>query len=378
MNIKHALNPMRAAAGLTDAALQHYGTEYLRRGGAVGRALSEVRKGATPEAAASVAAVFGKGHAAEIRLAAEQSIDAGLRNLPYFTQPNVVANHPHADLLLRDRGRVALTVQVGVGGVGYLKAKAKASQAEVVVVPSDVKTKLCADKHPACQRVTDRVSYRGSSSGGLDSELVIEDAKAILVRAIEADSRVGELRKWSIAATGGIGAAVDSFGTSLLYEAVERLWKNQPFEWGMVERAAMSAGKAGVRSALQTYLAVDDFLIHARRAFNARILQKVARGVVWTGAVADVVVSTAVEVWRWLKQEISFEELLRRFGVHATAAAGGAAGAAAGLALTAGSPAWVSVLVVLGLGFVGWNLGRALGEELFVPQWTPSSSTANP
>lgn len=370
----HTLNPMRAAAGLTDAALQQYGVEYLRRGGAVGRALSEVRRGAEVEAAAATGAIFGKGHAAEMRLAAEQSIDAGLRDLPFFTQPNSVANHPHADLLLRDRGRVARTVQVGVGSVSYLKAKAKASQAGVVVVPADVKAKLCADNHPACGRVTDRVSYRGTSSGVLDAEVVTEDARTILVRAIAAESRVGELAKWSIATTGGIGAAVDSFGTSLLYEVVERLWKKQPFEWGMVERAAISAGKAGVRSALQTYLAVDDFLRHARRAFNARILQKVARGVVWTGAVADVVVSTAVEVWRWLKQEISFDELLRRFGVHATAAAGGGVGAAAGLVLTAGAPAWVSMLVVLGLGLVGWKLGRALGEELFRPQWVPTPS----
>jgi len=106
MTTNHTLNPMRAAAGLTDAALQQHGVEYLRRGGAVGRALSELKKGASPEVAAATAAVFGKGHVAEMRLAAEQTIDAGLRDLPFFTQPNSIANHPHADLIVRDAGRV--------------------------------------------------------------------------------------------------------------------------------------------------------------------------------------------------------------------------------------------------------------------------------
>jgi hypothetical protein len=372
MTINHTLNPLRAAAGLTDAALHQYGVEHLRRGGALGRALAEVRRGAPPDSAASTAAVFGKGLVAEVRLAAEQTIDAGLRDLPYFTQPNSVANHPHADLLVRDAGRVAQTVQVGVGGLDYLKAKAKASKAGAVVVPSVVKAALCEDAHPACQRVIDRVTYRGTSSGGLDAEAATEDAKVILLRAMSADSRVGELAKMSIAATGGIGAAMDSFGTSLLFEAVDRLWNNEPFNWSMVERAVVSAGRAGVRSALQTYVAVDDFLRHARSAFNARMVQRVARGLVWTGAVADVVVSTAVEVWRWLKSEISFEELLRRFGVHAIAAAGGSVGAAVGLYLTVGAPAWVTLVGVLGLGFLGWRVGKALGDELFRPQWAPA------
>lgn len=186
---------------------------------------------------------------------------------------------------------------------------------------------------------------------------------------MEADPRVGEWAKWSIAASGGVAAAADSFGTSLLYEVVEKLWTGQPFESGMIERACVSAGRAGVRSTLQTYLAVDDFLTHARRAFNARIVQRVAQGVVWTGAVADVVVSTAIEVWRWMKNEISFDELLRRFGVHVVSGVGGALGVGAALALARGAPGWVQVVLMLGLGFMGWKFGRAIGDEVFKPAW---------
>lgn len=116
-------NPLRTADALAEASVRHHGPAFLTRGGALGRAFSEMARGLDPEDAAAVAAKWGKGHAAELRLASEHSLDAAIRELPFLTRPNKIANARHADLEIVERRRVADTVQVGVGSVSYISAK---------------------------------------------------------------------------------------------------------------------------------------------------------------------------------------------------------------------------------------------------------------
>lgn len=362
-------SPFRTADALAEVAVRHHGSAFLARGGAVGRARAEVAKGLEPEQAAAVAAKWGKGHTAELRLASEHSLDAALRDLPFLTRPNPCANDRHADLQVLERRRIADTVQVGVGSAAYLRKKAMNSQAGQVVVPSEVKSALCEARDPACARVSDRVRFKGTSSNALSAEVIVEEAHEILLREILDRPAVPEWMKWGIAAGSGVASAADAFATNLLFETVERLWHGRAFDGTMVEPALLGAGRAGIRSALSTYFQVEEFLARARQAFNARILAKVGNGVVWAGAIADVVVSTAVEVWRWLKSQISFEELLRRAGVHVFTAAGGALGAFGALVVLRGAPGCVQVVGVLAAAWGGSAIARAIGDDVFASNW---------
>jgi hypothetical protein len=98
-------------------------------------------------------------------------------------------------------------------------------------------------------------------------------------------------------------------------------------------------------------------------------LAKVGAGTVWAGAIADVAVSTASDVWRWLKGQITFEELLRRAGVHAFAAIGGAGASVLALVALRGAPLWLQILGALAAGWGGTKLGRFVGDTLLSPDW---------
>jgi hypothetical protein len=224
----------------------------------------------------------------------------------------------------------------------------------------------------AGSRVCDKVKFNGAASNALSAEVVTEEARNILHRELLGHPAVPEWMRLGIALGSGCAAAADAFAASLLFEAVERLHQRQPFDATMVESAVLTASRAGVRATLTTYIKVSDFLARARPAFNARILAKVGRGVVWAEAIADIVVSTAVEVWRWIKREIEFGELLRRAGVHISTATGGALVAFGALALMTGAPAWLQIAAVLVAGWAGAKVGRAIGENLFSPNWTQS------
>lgn len=120
-------NPLRTAEGLAEASVRRHCPAFLTRGGAVGRARAELARGLNAADAAAVAAKWGKGHAAELRLASEHSLDAAIRELPFQTRPNALANDPHVDLEVFENKQLADTVQVGVGNVSYLRRKALTS-----------------------------------------------------------------------------------------------------------------------------------------------------------------------------------------------------------------------------------------------------------
>lgn len=358
-------NTIAAADGLAEVVIAQHAPSFLTRAGAVGRAVAEVGRGASVEAAVNAAATFGKGHMAELRSAVEFTVNAGCVGVAARVQPNALPNHPHDDLVISTlAGHKG--VQVGVGSLGYLGKKALGSKADLLLVPEDAVNALGGLGPP----VVGRIEVDGAQSKVLRAEVAIEDAKQNLRRALAGDVRVSEFAKLGVSAYAGAVAARDGFVASLLFDAVERFVTSRSFDAQvMLEDALLAGARSGVRTALQTYVSVDKFLSVAKEAFNAKIAQQVAKGLSWTGVVADVVVSTAADLWSWLKGEIEFEEVLRRAGVHVASAVGGLMGGAAMLYAFRGTHPVVAVLAMLLGGYLGSRLGKHVGQELFNPHW---------
>jgi hypothetical protein len=335
-----------------------------------------VSRGRSASEAAAIAAKSGKGHIAELRLASEHCLDAAIRDLPILTRPNPAANARHADLQIFEADRLADTAQVGVGGLAYLRRKAAMSEAGQVVVPAEAKAALWRASDPVADRVCDRVGHKGTSSRLLSGELAQEDAQSIIYKAILGQPAVSPWLKVGTLAEAGCLAAVDAFATGLLFETVEWFWKGGPFDPSMVRRAIISGARSGLRTATATYIKVEQFLARAREAFNERILADVGTGAVWAGAIADVVVSTAADLWGWMKGQITFEEVLRRAGVHTLAAVGAAGASLLALAALRGAPLWLQILGALAAGWGGAKLGRFAGDRLLSPDWTAQPSLA--
>jgi hypothetical protein len=113
-------------------------------------------------------------------------------------------------------------------------------------------------------------------------------------------------------------------------------------------------------------LLMQRFVERARSAFCSRLLHRITRSRIAVSAIAEVVVETAMDFVAVLRGRMSFDDLLRRFGVHVATAAGAAAGAAVAAALTCGMAPIVVALSMLFGGYVGSRGGRALGEAIFV------------
>lgn len=363
-------NTLRLADGLAGVSVQQHGPAFLRRGGPIGRGLNEFRRGRSADEAAEIAAKCGKGHIAELRLASEHCLDAAIRELPYVTRPNPRANARHIDLEILESGHLADTVQVGVGGLAYLRRKAATSQAGQVVIPTDAKTAFLRACDPTADRVQDRVEHKGTTCRALSAELARDEAISIIYKEILRQPSVSPWLKVGTLVEAGCLATVDAFATGLLFETVDWFWKGGPFDPSMVERAVRGSIRSGLRTALATYIKVEQFLARARQAFNHRILAKIGAGAVWAGAIADVVISTACDLWGWLKGRITFEELLRRAGVHTLSAVGAASASLLALRALRGAPPWLQVIGALAAGWGGARFGHLVGDKLLSPNWT--------
>jgi hypothetical protein len=362
-------NALRLAGGLADVSVHRYGPALLRRGGPIGRGLREVSRGHSAGEAAQIAARCGKGHIAELRLASEHCLDAAIRELPYVTRPNPRANARHSDLEIFESGRLADTVQVGVGSLAYLRRKAATSQAGQVVIPTEAKMEFLRACDPAADRVQDRVEHKGTTSRSLSRELARDDAQSIIYKEILRQPAVSPWLKVGTVVEAGYLATVDAFATGLLFETVEWFWKGGPFDPSMIERAVRGSMRSGLRTALATYIKVEQFLARARQAFNQRILARIGAGAVWAGAIADIVVCTACDLWGWLKDKITFQEVLRRAGVHTFSAVGAASASLLALDVVRGAPPWLQIIVVLAAGWGGAKLGHLVGDKLLSPNW---------
>ena len=355
-------NPLVAAGSLASAAVLHYSPAHLARGGPLNRAARELRRGRSPGAAAAIAARQGKGHVAEVRQAAEFTLNSAVLDEPFMASPNLAANDPQIDVeVWSDQGRVT-GAQIGVGRPAYIAPKIRRSLAPQVVVNKETRDHLI-DMYPDLEQLsTDRLSHEDVGASPLSGERAEEDAREIIESYLEGKPALGVAAALAISAGSGLSSFVSSAGVSLLFDLVESLRRGTSLPADALDRACRAGARSGARTSLQTFLMVNKFLSTARRAYDAKLLHAVGRGATWTGAVADVVVSTAVDVVAWARKEITFEELLKRAGVHVFSAAGAAAGVVMALALTRRAPPWLRVITCAGFAWAGGSAGRALGE----------------
>lgn len=361
------------ADALAEGAARHHGPAFHLRGGGVGRARSLVNnKGMSVQDAVLLASKQAKGHAAELAISVQLTTRAGIAGVPAVTRPNNVANDPHIDVeVVAGKLRVN-DAQVGVGKPDYVAQKARSSQATQVVINCEAREVLATRDGVAHARTSERMTHRGLASDVVSEELAVRDAVIDMTRALEGNTHVGFFPKSTIAFSAGAQSALVGGCTTALCEVVERLVTKVPID-GTVFDAALAAGtRSFLTTGLQTYAALSEYLNAANGAFRARILHLVASKACWAGAVADFVVSTARDVVRWARNEIDFDELLRRAGVTAFAVTGAAvAGVAVAQALS-GAPWWLQILLGAAAAWAGGKAGGAIGRELFKPLALPA------
>jgi hypothetical protein len=360
--------PHIIASQAANAAVQHHGPAHLTRGGGVGLARAKVRRGTPPETAARVVAEKqAKGHAAELRVSAEQCLDAGLRDGSVLSRPNPISNDPHVDVELLDGVRRVGDAQVGVGSLPYLKGKARRSRAKQVVINAEARSAMKERAPDAYERTSDVLVHEDTSSRELLSATVIGDATEILRGVLDESPRVGEWFKLASAAAGGAEAAFTSFGRSLLCGLVHRLATSRPIDSSIIDEAIDAGVDAFVKTGVQTYVAVGDFLDMAGTVFDFKLLRSVGGKIVVGGAIADVVVTTAKDLLAHLRGELTMDEVVLRGIVTLLAAGGGVMGWAVASKLTAGMPPWLGLIVTIALTMGGSWLGAKLGESLTSP-----------
>jgi hypothetical protein len=362
------LFPFQSANAVATAAVRQYGRGFLERGGPIGRARAEFARGASLQSAVAVAARQGKGHVAELRLAAEHSLDCGLRGHDYHTAPNRLANDPHRDLEIWDRhGKVVNDAQVGVGSDRYLRRKILRSQARQVIVNSEAHDALGRAGDLAHSLSSDHLEHRGTSSGSLSGGRVHEEAEDILEAALLETPSVPEWFKVSISLSAAMSATVVTFARSLLVGAVERLHSGQPFDRSLVENAFRSGIPAFAKGGVQSYLLVNRFLGAAGPGFDGRLLSKLGKTAAVASAIAEVVVDTAMEVLACLRGEIDFAELCRRTLMAVVSAGGALLAFAVAARATTGLHPWLSMLLTALAALAGAHLARKGAEALLPP-----------
>jgi hypothetical protein len=361
--------PHIVANKVVDAAIQHHGPAHLARGGGVGLARAAVRRGTSPEVAAKVVAQKqAKGHAAELRVSAEQCVDAGLQGEAVLSRPNPIANDPHIDVELLDGLRRVSDAQVGVGSPSYLKAKARRSRAKQVVINAEARSVLKESAPEAYERTAEVLVYGDTSSRELLSATAVDDATQILKGVLDESPRVGEWFKLASAAAGGAEAALTSFGRSLLGGLVHRLANGTAIDSSLIDEAIDAGLDAGIKVGVQTYVTVGDFLDLAGTVFDFKLLRSVGGKIVIGGAIADVVVTTAKDLLAHFRGELTMEQVVLRGIVTLFGAGGGVVGWAVAAKLTSGMPPWLGLIVTIALTMGGSWLGAMLGESLTSPR----------
>jgi hypothetical protein len=358
-------SPLASSKSLSAAAVATYAPAALLRGGPVQRAANLVVAGHAVEVAAATAARQGKGHVGEVQQAAGYSTRAGVLGRSYQARPNRKATDPNVDVELRRRrsGRRAAGAQIKVGSARYVLRAARSGRYQMLVVNTEAR-EVIAENYGL--ELSDALDFRGNASVRLSAEECEEQATESIVRMLTDELPFGFADNLTLCARAGFGAGVESLATGLLFDLVQAVWSGRSFDFGAsVRGAASSAVRNAGRAGVQAHLLIRKFLAKARRQFSDRLLHRIAGSAVVLGAVAEVVVETAIDLLRVMRNEMTFEELLRSFGVHVCTAAGGALGMAIAGALTGGAVWWVQALAMVVGGGVGARYGRQVGTNIF-------------
>lgn len=356
-------HPLASPTALASFATSQHAPEMLIRGGPYQRAVKVMASGADAMTASVVAAAQGKGHVAELAQSAHFTASSAALGGPHHARPNPLANDPRVDVEVR-RGRARVSgSQVKVGSPQYVRRAVRAGKYENLIVNAE------SFEHVAhAPGVTDRLGHAGIAAPQLTADEVETTATDALHRMLTERDVATQLDALVRAGQAGLRDGVVSFGLGLVEQVADAVFRRLPLDVRAAVRAALSgAARSAARTGIEAWMLLRRFAEKAGAAFSSRLLHRIARSRLTASAVAEVVVETAIDLVAVLRRQMSFEQLLRRFGVHVTTAGGGALGAAAGLALTRGRPSWLRVLAVLLGGWVGSHGGRALGEGLFLP-----------
>ncbi len=360
--------PFQVASSLADSSLLTWAATYFERGGAMGRARAELSRGGTPARSVTAASMAGKGFAAEMRVAAEFNAHSALLGLDVLASPNPVSNAPHADVQFHRGGRIVGDAQVGVGEPARLRTKARRSKASQVVVPKEVVREVRRGQRVDSARVRDRLEFDGAASRPVSENGSRKDATAGLTKALLGSRAGGILDCLGHVADAGAEGFLFAFGRALLAELVVAHQTGAPLDASIVERAARAGARGALVAGTQTLLVVDSFLDVCGPAFDAKLLHAFAGKAVWAGALAEIIVSTAEDITRCLRCEITFDELGRNFIMTTAGALGAAASAAMILRLCRGLPWPVSAFLVLVCAGAGAQLAEGLAAGLIEPR----------
>jgi hypothetical protein len=373
------VNPPGTIYGAPDAlgrvATNAYLPLMLVRGGPPQRAARLVDRGVALPRAARAAAAQGKGHVAETVQAAMFTARSGAMSGSHSARPNPVANARHDDVQMLCGARVVGGAQFKVGSPRYVLQALRRGSRTTLVANIETRDALVAQGAITAEGVRDRLGQQGVEAPALSGAECEETAEVMITRLLLHEPPDTGLEVLVESLRAGANDGVVSFVMRLVAEVADCAYTGRPFD-GLhtVGEAAKAGVRALARTGVQTALLAAEFLSKARAEFSARLIHRVASSTLAVGAVAEVIVETAIDMLAVLRSEITLEQWLRRLGVHATTAVGGVAGVAFAYALTENEPPLARLVAGLVGGYLGAKLGRAAGEAIFDPTASPSLS----
>ncbi len=318
--------PLASPQALADIATAVHAPHMLTRGGPYQRALNLVARGADPFDASLTAAAQGKGHVAELAQSTHFTVAAAALGRSVRARPNRIANDPYVDVeVLHRRGARTHGAQLKVGSPSYIRRAVRAGKYEHMIVNAEAMAAVAGEPG-----ITDHLDHRGIAAPQVTAEEAETTAVDVLHRMLLEHESVTQLETIAHAARAGLRDGVVSFALGLVGGISDAVFRGIEIDLRATITSAFAGGaRAATRTGLEAWLLLQRFVKEAGGAFSSRLVQRIARSRIATSAIAEVVVETAMDVVDVLRGRLSFEDLLRRFGVHVTTAAGAAVAAAA-------------------------------------------------
>jgi hypothetical protein len=347
------------------------GADALRRAGALPRAKAAVARDVPLPAAVEAAAVTGKGVYAEAAQVASFNARAAAHMKPQRAGLNGRMNAPDFDVWLCEPGKRRVGHQLKTAGQSVIRKAVVSGNHDALVVPTEEIAASMPEAALYDVQLRDCVASETVSAEPVSSRAYEAETRDVLTRLLQGHDLVTEVERLGIAFKAGAQDALVATTISAALQVADALHQGRPLDLGSIARTAVISGaKSGARTLVQTHAMLGEFSMAAHASFRSRLVHRVAARTVVAGAVAEVVVETALDLAEWMNGEITRDELFRRFGITCFRAAGGAAGALAALFLARNMNPWVTFFACLGGGLAGAYLGEKFGEgavDVFLP-----------
>jgi hypothetical protein len=372
-----APTPFGAPAAIAEAAVQTFAPAILTRGGPYQRAANLVARGETLAYATETASAQGKGHMGELMQSVEYSARAGSLGNGHHARPNPIANDPRIDVQVLLGRRVVVGSQLKVGTVEYVWRAYRSGNYWALIANAEARDELLRRGWITEQDVRSALEHEGVLAGTLTASRCKAACIDVLTRMLMGSANVGQLEMLALSARAGTRDGIVAFSIAALHQVAQSFVERRPVEWASVLPEALRSGaRAAARSAVQTRLLLEKFVRAAGTAFADKLVHRIASSALLLGAVSEVVVETAIDLVAVVHGGMTWEELLRRAGVHVCTAAGAALGVALVSVLTGGLPFWITIIGSIAAGYAGGHAGRAVGQAVFMPPPTPTLRSA--